>query len=194
MGLALTADILTSSRLVIAFALPAVVGTKTLDWSAALVTVAWATDFLDGQAARATDQPTRLKEWDLRVDITVAAGILVGLGIGGYTPWWLVVSTVVVLGGLSIVYENPSPAMLMVGFIYARYLWLLIDAQAMLWWLPFLAIGFLAILDWRRFTRLILPAFFKGAAALLRRERTGLPPVIDNWAAHHPGDNQDRSQ
>jgi hypothetical protein len=51
-----------------------------------------------------------------------------------------------------------------------------------LWWLPFASILLLLVVDRRRFTRVILPAFFRGLATLGRSELPDRRPVLDRWA------------
>ena len=179
---AFVADILTGCRLVIAVIVAAVVGAQSLDWAAVLISVAWLTDFLDGRIARSTDQQTRLHAWDLRADAILGIGLLVGMAIGGYLAWWTVPILVGLLGGATQLLKNPSPAMLMLGLTYARFLWLMLFETKQFGWMPFAMLPVLAIFDWHRFIRVIMPAFFKSAAALLRgRAKSDMEPILDDW-------------
>jgi len=181
--MALMADVLTASRFLTAVAVIPVVGVGALDWAAVLLSVSWLTDAFDGKAARAGNKPTRLGDWDLRVDASVGVGVLLGLGIAGYMSWWVIVVVIVLLGGGTVVSGNPSPALLLLGFVYAWFLWLMLVMRPFLGWLPFATIAVIAALDWRRFTHVILPAFFNGFAALFRSDRArASKPVLDDWA------------
>ncbi len=180
---ALAADVLTGSRLVVAAVIAGVVAAGSLDWAAVLISVAWVTDFFDGRLARSTPTPTRLHAWDLRVDTILGVGLMIGMALGGYMPWWTVPVLGLTLGGATQVLKNPSPAMLLLGYVYAWFLWLMIFETELLGWVPFATLPFLAVFDWKRFTRVILPAFFKGMASLLRGERRDeIEPVLDDWA------------
>ncbi|HSG80110.1 MAG TPA: CDP-alcohol phosphatidyltransferase family protein [Acidimicrobiia bacterium] len=181
--LASVADGLTVSRIVLAAAIGISVAGDRLDISAVLLVVAWLTDLLDGIAARAAAGPTRLGNWDFRVDVTMGVSILVGLVIVGRVPVWVVLSAVVLLGVWARIGGNPAPAMLFMAVVYAWYLLNLFVDKPALWWLPVAAIPVVLAIDWRRFSRTILPAFFSGMAKLgdteLARERS---PVLDEWA------------
>lgn len=183
MGRAFAADALTAIRAVLAIAVIWVVAADSLGWAAAFMTLSWLTDFLDGRLARSTSHPTRLGAWDLRVDTTFGAGLLVGLGAAGHVPWPLVIA-VLGLALITLLLGNPAPGMLMQGFAYAWLLWLLVTTRPLGWWLPVVGALALMVLDWHRFTRVVLPAFFKGSAALFRSSegRSEGGPVLDDWA------------
>jgi hypothetical protein len=187
--LASVADGLTASRLVLAAVIGIAVASDRLDVSAVVLVIAWLTDLLDGMAARAATGPTRFGDWDFRVDVTLGMSLLVGLIIGGRVPVWVVLSAVVLLGVWARIGGNPAPAMLFMAVVYAWYLLNLFIDKPALWWVPVAAIPFVLIIDWRRFSRTILPAFFSGMAKLgdteLARERS---PVLDEWAENEePG-------
>jgi hypothetical protein len=159
-----------------------VVGTGNLGWGAAFMTLAWLTDSLDGRLARSTSHPSRLGAWDLRVDTTFAIGLLLGLGTAERVPW-LLVAGVLGLALVTMAIGNPAPGMLMQGFSYGWLLVLLFIERPIGWWLPVAGALLLMILDWHRFTRVVLPAFFKGSAALVRP--TTAPDtrtMLDEWA------------
>ncbi|MBT8198332.1 MAG: CDP-alcohol phosphatidyltransferase family protein [Acidimicrobiia bacterium] len=179
---AIIADVLTGSRAVLAVAVMLAIASSRFDWAAVFVTFAWITDFFDGRLARSTVHPTRLGDWDLRIDITLGIGILIGLGWSGWVPWTAVLVPMLVLGTLAIAMHNPSPTMLLLAYIYLVFFWVLIAERPLGGWLPFAALPLIATLDWGRFTRVILPVFFKGIAALARGERTpDTKPVLDEW-------------
>jgi uncharacterized membrane protein YfcA len=180
--MAWVADILTAARVPLAVILAAAVAADQLETSIVILMAAWMTDALDGRAARASRKTTYLGDWDFRVDMTVCAGILTGIAIAGRGSIWLVSLIVLVGMGSSIVTCNPSPAMFFMGVSYAWFFGILLTERPGLWWLPFAAIAALLVLDWKRFTTVILPAFFKGAAHVIRREAADTPPVLDRWA------------
>jgi hypothetical protein len=179
---ALAADVLTSSRMLLAVVVAGAIGAGSLDWAAVLVPAAWLTDFFDGRLARSADRPTRLRAWDLRADTLLGIGIMVGMAWGGFMPWWTVPLLATAMAGATHVLGNPSPAMLLLGYVYAWFLWLMLVEAELLGWVPFATLPFLLVFDWHRFTKIILPAFFKGAAALFRGDRSATDePVLDDW-------------
>ena len=153
--------------------------------------MAWLSDFFDGRLARSTPHDTRLGEWDFRVDALVGAGILVGLGIASILPIWVVAVFLLALGA-TVLTNNPTPAMLMIGVSYAVFLWFVLNEAANLALLPVIAVIPLTVLDWRRFTTVILPAFFHGAAQLLKGHvaRGDHASALDDWSPKSPRSTQ----
>lgn len=182
MMMAWIADALTASRVLLAVLLTVAVASGSFPTATVVLMVAWLTDLLDGRLARAAAADTRLGDWDFRIDVTLGVAILIGLTLSGLSSAWLVLVTIAVLAGLTLITGNPAPSMLLLGFAYAWYLWLLLDLRPPLWWLPFASIVLLLVVDWRRFLAVILPAFFRGVAALGRSERPETAPVLDRWA------------
>jgi hypothetical protein len=180
--MAWAADILTASRVALALLLILAVANGSLTVGAVMLVLAWLTDLFDGRLARAASKGTRLGEWDLRVDTTVGVAILVGLMLAGRASPLLVLVVIGALGGVAVLTGNPAPAMLLQGFSYAWFLGVLMADRPRLWWLPFAIIPVLLVADWRRFFRVVLRAFFKGAAALGRGETADRGPILDDWA------------
>lgn len=179
---AIAADVLTGSRAVLAVAVMLAVASDRLDRAALFVTFAWITDFFDGRLARSTPHPTRLGDWDLRIDVSLGVGILIGLGWSGWLTWTAVLVPLGVLGAIAIAMNNPSPVMLLLAYVYVAFFWILIAERPLGGWLPFAALPLITTLDWSRFTRVILPVFFKGIATLARGERTpDTKPVLEEW-------------
>ena len=176
------ADALTASRVFLAVLVLVAVASGSFPAATVVLVVAWLTDLLDGRFARAAATETRLGAWDFRIDVSLGAAILIGLTFNGMASAWLVVVAIAVLAGLTVLTGNPAPAMLFLAFAYAWFLWLLLDLRPFLWWLPFAAIVVLLIVDWRRFFRVILPAFFRGLSTLGRSEGPDAGPVLDRWA------------
>ncbi len=182
MLMARIADALTASRVLLAVWLAVVVASGSFPAATLVLVIAWLTDLLDGRVARATEADTRLGSWDFRIDVSLGTAILIGLMLNGLASAWLVVAAIAVLAGLTVLTGNPAPSMLLLAFAYAWFLWLLVDMRPRLWWLPFASILLLLVVDRRRFTRVILPAFFRGLATLGRSELPDRRPVLDRWA------------
>lgn len=182
MNRAAIADALTASRLGLGLGLFWLVALDNLGWGAALLTLTWVTDFLDGRLARSTPQRTRLAAWDLRVDTTVGVGLLCGLAVANHIPWAVVIG-MLALASVTAMLGNPAPAMVMLGVVYGFFMWMLLLGRPLGWWLPFASGAVIGIIDWHRFTKVILPAFFRGIAALaLGKPARALDPVLDEWA------------
>lgn len=180
--MALLADILTASRLGLAVVVGAALAAGEYRIAVIFLVLAWATDYFDGILARAATNPTRLGEWDFRVDVTIGIAILAGLVSAGEMPLGLAIAVVVAGAGWTQYTGNPAPAMLLMAFAYAWLLAILLRQRPDLWWLPFAAIGVLLVLQWRRFIETILPAFFKGVGRIATGEEGDPPPVLDHWA------------
>ncbi len=176
------ADLLTASRVLLAMLLAVAVATSSFPTATVVLVVAWLTDLLDGRLARAATSATRLGAWDFRIDVSLGAAILVGLMLSGLGSPWLVVPAIGFLAGLTLITGNPAPSMLLLAYGYAWFLWILLDLRPLFWWLPFASILLLLVVDWHRFTTVILPAFFRGIATLGRSERPDGGPVLDRWA------------
>lgn len=176
------ADALTASRVVLAMLVAMTLALGAFPAAAVVLVVAWLTDLVDGRLARSAQTPTRLGGWDFRIDVSLGAAILVGLALSGSASPWLVVPVIGVLTAVTLLTGNPSPSMLLLAFAYAWFLWLLLDRRPLLWWLPFASILMLLVIDWQRFTRVILPAFFRGIATFGRAEHPEGGPILDLWA------------
>ena len=180
MGMAFAADSLTAGRAALGPLLLATVAAQELGWSAAILSMAWVTDALDGHLARAASQPTRLGAWDIPVDAFVGMGLGAGLAIGDYAPSLVVVSVIALSVVGSARRGNPMPLMLMLGFVYAWFLWEIMRDRPLGWWLPLVTIAALAVFKWRHLTQVILPAFFGGAADALGMGNRPSTPVADD--------------
>lgn len=169
--MALTADLLTAARAVLAGSLVWLVGTGRLDAAALALAAAWATDALDGAFARAADGGTRLGPWDLPVDTLVGAGVLAGLGLYGSLPVPVVLGVLVVFGAAFVVLRNPFPAMVLQAVAWTGILWRFWAERVGAGWIPVAVVGVIGVAERRRFARVVLPAFFRGAAATVRMRR-----------------------
>jgi phosphatidylglycerophosphate synthase len=170
-GLARAADVLTAARVVLAVLLVWLVGAGHLDTAALVLAAAWASDALDGRLAQAAGGGTRLGEWDLPADTLVGVGVLVGLAIGGYLPVALVLAAVLLLGGAFALLRNPFPAMVLQAFAWGAILWRFWADRVVAGWVPVAVAGVIGIAERDRFLRVVLPAFFKGAASTARLRR-----------------------
>jgi hypothetical protein len=72
--------------------------------------------------------------------------------------------------------------LLLLGFAYAWFLWLLLDLRPLLWWLPFASIVLLLVVDRRPFFGGVLPVVFRRVVTLGRSEFPDTGPVLDRWA------------
>ncbi len=169
--MALTADLLTVSRGVLALSLAWLVGTGRLTAAAVALAVAWVTDALDGAFAAAAGGGTRLGEWDLPADVLVGAGVLAGLGIDGSLPVPVVVGVLAVFGSAFVLLRNPFPGMVLQAVAWAGILWRFWADRVPAGWIPVAVAGVIGVAERRRFARVVLPAFFRGAAATARLRR-----------------------
>jgi phosphatidylglycerophosphate synthase len=86
------ADLLTLSRVVAAgilLWLGTTGGAAALPVAVLVTVLGWTTDQLDGWVARRSATPTRLKDWDFRIDVVFYAGILAYLVTARFLPAWL---------------------------------------------------------------------------------------------------------
>ena len=180
------ADLLTFSRLLAGPVLVALLAGRRLEAAALFLTLAWFTDFFDGRMARSSDRPTRLNGWDLRADAWLAAGLGIGLGLGGYLTWWLVgpLSLFVFAGAVLLV--NPAPVMVGIGALTGLML-LTFVTEGSWWWVPAGALLILLIPARKRFIHTILPALWAGVVSLTtgenpEAETRGRRLTVDEWA------------
>ena len=172
--LALAADTLTGLRAVIALALVPTLGAGRVDLAAALVGIAWISDFLDGRAARASGQSTHLGSWDLAADTAVGAGIVLGFVAEGWLDPLLGIGLVVVLGAAWALTRIEAMSMLLQATGYALLLWRV--------WRDGLTGGLLALLavmavigfvNRRILLGRSIPTFLHGIGAVFRGRRPG---------------------
>ena len=100
-------------------------------------------------------------DFDITADTAVGTGLVIGLTGGGTLPLWAGLLAIVVFGGLFVA-GNLAAAMLLqlTGFLPALYIFLTDRPEA--WWLPYLTIIVIAILDWRRLVFVNIPNFLSG--------------------------------
>lgn len=172
------ADGLTAARTMLAVGIAALVADDSIDAAALVLAIAWLTDALDGPLARHADAPTRLGDWDMPADVSVGAGMLVGLGFAGTMPLWLVITLLIGAGGGFIFLRSPALGMILQAVAYGVFLWRLWSEGAPTRWVPVAVAGTIGVLDFRRLTRIVLPEFFRGVSQAVRLHRgsgLGLP-------------------
>lgn len=169
---ALMADVLTGGRIVLAAALAGLLARRNLGAGAVVLAVAWASDAADGRAARASGRPTRLAAWDMRADVAVGIGVLLGLVAGGYLPALVAATALLGLGGGYVLLRNEALGMALQAVGYGALLWRLWADGVPARWVPVATALAIGLVDRERFTRIVLPEFFRGmgAAARLRRD------------------------
>lgn len=163
------ADGLTLYRLVVAAALVPVLGARRTAVAAALLGTGWISDFLDGRAARASGDPTRLGAYDLWVDTLVGAGAVLGFVAWGWVPPVIGVGLVVLLGAGFAFTRNEALSMLLQATGYGMVLWRTWadgHALALLWLLTIIAV--IGVVNRRILWERSLPTFFGGLGALVR--------------------------
>ena len=165
------ADALTLARVLLAPVLAVVLAWGRLAPAAVLLSVAWLTDFADGRVARAGRGRTRLGGLDFPADTLVGAGVLVGLAADGYIPAPVAAAVLIVLGGGFLVLRNEALSMALQAVGYGGFLWRLWTQRSAFLWSPVLTIAAIAVLDRRRFTRIVLPGFLDGVRSALALRR-----------------------
>ncbi|HKZ75617.1 MAG TPA: CDP-alcohol phosphatidyltransferase family protein [Actinomycetota bacterium] len=165
------ADALTFARVLLAPVLAVVLARGRLAPAAVVLSVAWLTDFADGRVARAGRGRTRLGGFDLPADTLVGAGVLVGLAADGYIPAPVAAAVLLVLGGGFLVLRNEALSMALQAVGYGGFLWRLWIQRSAFMWFPVLTIAAIAVLDRRRFTRIVLPGFLDGVRSALALRR-----------------------
>lgn len=164
------ADGLTLYRLAVAVALVPVLGARRTAAAAALLGTGWISDFLDGRAARASGQPTRLGAYDLWVDTLVGAGAVLGSVAWGRVPPLVGVSLVVALVAGFALTRNEALSMLLQAAGYGMVLWRTwADGHtlALLWLVTIIAV--IGVVNRQILWERSLPTFFGGLGALVRR-------------------------
>ena len=180
------ADLLTFSRLLAGPVLVALLAGRRLEAAALFLTLAWFTDFFDGRMARSSDRPTRLNGWDLRADAWLAAGLGIGLGLGGYLTWWLVGPLSLFVFAGAVLLTNPAPVMVGIGVLTGLML-LTFVTEGSWWWVPAGALLILFVPARKRFIHTILPALWAGVVSLTTGENPeaatrGRRLTVDEWA------------
>ncbi len=165
------ADLLTASRLVMGVVAAAALVAEELNLFAILLTTAWATDVFDGRLARASKRKTLFAAADLMVDTWVGACVIVGLALSGRVSPWLAYSGIVALGLAYLWTKNPAVSQVLQGIAYGASLWLIYRSPDTTLAIPLGTLAVLMALEYEKFFNKVLPMFFRGIAAIVKRER-----------------------
>jgi hypothetical protein len=171
-SLALLADVLTASRAVLAVVAMLLLADGALGAAAVVVAVGWLTDAADGALAKAAGGGTRLGDWDMPADTAVGAGVLAGLAIHGWFPPILAVILLAVLGTAYLYFRNPAISQALQAVAWAALFWRLWTDRSPWGWVPVAVAAGIGVAEQRRFTRVILPAFFRGVVSAARFRRS----------------------
>lgn len=148
---AFLADALTFSRL-IAAALLIWLGLQDAPLASAVVVsvLAWATDMLDGWAARHATTPTRLAPYDFAIDTVLYAGILAYLTLVHYLPVLGVLSFAVLAVIASLVLQGKAVKILAVRLIDLAGAVVVFIHEPVLGWLIVLWLAVMSLVYRRR--------------------------------------------
>jgi phosphatidylglycerophosphate synthase len=171
MFLAVLADLLTGSRIVLGAAMIGALMTDRVRLFSILLSVAWASDVFDGRLARASGRRTVFGEADMVIDTWVGACVLIGLALSDRAPLWLVVVGIVVLGTLYLFTMNPAISQVLQGSAYGAALWLIHTSADATLLVPVGTLALLMIMEHKKFFDKVLPMFFQGVAAFVKGER-----------------------
>lgn len=155
---AVVADILTMSRFGIALVMIPIAWTLHLGAVSVLVSLAWATDFLDGRLARAAGVIGRMGRWDLTADTAVGVGLLIGLAGARRVPVGVAIVVIVGLGAWFLM-GNFAASLLLQLAGYLPLLAILWARRSSGWWLPFVTAITIGVADWRRLLTVNIPRF-----------------------------------
>jgi phosphatidylglycerophosphate synthase len=167
-GLAMGADALTVARMLIAVALVPIAWAGSWTSAAALLSLAWISDVLDGRLARRAVGESMLGRFDLIADTAVGAGLLLGLVGHGTIQPWAGLGALVVFGALFWA-GNLAAAMLLQLTGYVPFLYVLGRETPTGWWLPFASAVVIGGIDWRRLVLISIPAFLRGMTGQFER-------------------------
>lgn len=164
------ADLMTGSRLVLGVAVAGALIADRIHLFAILLTVGWASDVFDGRLARSSGRSTLFGEADMLVDTWVGACVLVGLALSDRAPLWVVVVGITVLGALYLRTRNPAFSQVLQGIAYGAALWLIFRSEETTVAIPLGSLAVLMLMEYKKFFGKVLPMFFQGIAAIIRRE------------------------
>ena len=184
---AVLADILTGSRLALGVAVAGALVADRIHLFSILLTIAWASDVFDGRLARSSGRPTFFGEADMLVDTWVGACVLVGLALSGRAPLWLVIIGIAVLGAVYLRTKNPAVSQVLQGIAYGAALWLIYRSEETTLAIPLGTLAVLLLIEYKKFFGKVLPMFFQGIAAIIKRERYEGP------SAESPADAEPKS-
>jgi phosphatidylglycerophosphate synthase len=177
MFLAVLADVLTGSRLVLGVAAAGALVGDDVHLFSILLSVAWATDVFDGRLARSSGRSTFFGESDMLIDTWVGACVLAGFGLSDRAPLWLIITGIVVLGAVYLWTMNPAVSQVLQAIAYGAALWLIFTSEDATVAIPLGTLAVLMLLEYKKFYRKVLPMFFGGVAAFVKGERYEGPTI-----------------
>lgn len=151
------ADLLTVSRVLLVLYMLYVGlswGEEKLLLIVTLTALAWITDILDGNFARRTDHPTRLGSFDLVADLSLALVLSTCMILWDFIPLLPAVVIWVLAGAAARLTHGPAPLQLAMGIVYCTLIITLFKIHPLWGWTLVVGLGFLAVLNRRRFYQL----------------------------------------
>ncbi len=169
---AVLADLLTGGRIILGIAAAAALATHRVHLFNILLTTAWASDVFDGRLARRADRRTIFSgEADMIVDTWVGACVIVGFAISDRVSVGVAAAGILVLGAAYLATRNPAISQVLQGTAYGASLWLIYTSDETTLALPLGILAVLLVLEREKFFGKVLPMFFRGVVAIVRRER-----------------------
>ena len=173
-GMKTVADVLTSLRVILGMCLVWLgwrEGALAIRIAALALLAAWATDVLDGPAARSDTRGLRtwIGDHDLEADLFVALGIVVYLALAGFVSIWLAGAYLAI----------SAMAMRQFGSVHLNWALQAPPYGAMVWtaWRVAPSYGLalvvwiagVVVVTWPRFPRQVVPEFLRGMRELRLR-------------------------
>ncbi len=169
------ADLLTFSRVIIAFGLGIVgilKGAAGLPEAICLLLLSWTTDSLDGPVSRRSR--VKYHSWvgdhDLEADILASIGLLIYLLSSGYVNKWVGGGYFILMAGVYFLLGSPrSMGMLFQAPIYSWFMWVAVREIPPMGMLLLLWIILAVLITWPRFPTKVVPEFIGGIRELYSR-------------------------
>ncbi len=173
----LLADLLTVSRVLLAFLLAVIGwarGAEGLPLAVAVLLISWFTDLVDGPLARCAHSPSPdwIGQHDAEADLATSLGVAAYLAFSGYLPSWLAVALVVLILGVWFLHSHQL-AWPLYAVPYA-ILAVVAFGAAPVW--GRIMVGYLfgtLVLRYRRLATEFLPEFFQAVATLRGKRPPG---------------------
>ncbi len=165
---AFTADLLTFSRLIAAGVL-AWLGTQgegSLPTAVGVGVSAWATDMLDGWAARHASTPTRLAPYDFAIDTALYGGTLAYLTLAGFLPRDPVLAFVAVSAAAGLAFRRKAVQIVFVRLIDLAAAVVVFTHEPVAGWLLVAWLAVMALIYRRRLAKRV-PRFICELASLV---------------------------
>ena len=166
------ADLLTLSRVIIAFSLGTVgilQGAAGLPAAICLLLLSWTTDSLDGPISRRSREKYRswIGDHDLEADILASIGVLIYLLSSGFVNKWVGGGYFILMVGIYCLLGSPrSMGMLFQAPIYGWFMWVAVREIPQIGILLWLWIILAVLITWPRFPKMVVPEFIGGIREL----------------------------